>query len=75
MTTIDGMKYDLPKAVEDVAPVEQLISEAYKEIDKAVSKGVLKKNTAARRKSKLGRAKMKLLTESGLYTPPSTEAP
>lgn len=73
-STIDGMKFDLPKTVEDVAPVSQLISEAYKEIDKAVAKGILHRNTAARRKSRLGRAKTGLMVESGLYTPPPPPA-
>jgi ribosomal protein S20 len=33
-----------------------LLSEAYKCIDQAAAKGILKKNTAARRKSLVGRA-------------------
>ncbi|KAK9846286.1 hypothetical protein WJX81_001011 [Elliptochloris bilobata] len=52
-----------------LAPVEKLISEAYKEVDKAVSKGVIHKNTAARRKSRLAAAKRSTLINSGLYTP------
>jgi len=53
----------------DVAPLETLISEATKEIDKAVSKGVIHKNTAARRKSRLAAAKRTALVKGGLYTP------
>ncbi len=34
-----------------------LLSEAYKVIDKAAGKGILKKNTAARRKSLIGLAR------------------
>ncbi len=37
---------------EALKPVEQLISEAYQEIDKAVQRGVLHMNTGARRKSR-----------------------
>jgi len=50
-------------------PVERLISEAYKDIDKAVSKGIIHKNTAARRKSRLAAAKRNTLVQAGLYTP------
>ena len=49
--------------------MEQLIAEAYKEVDKAVSKGVIHKNTAARRKSRLAAAKRATLVSAGLYTP------
>lgn len=52
-----------------IVPVEKLVSEAYQEIDKAVSKGVLHKNTGARRKSRLGLMKKKLLISAGLYKP------
>lgn len=40
--------------------VETLLSEAFSEIDKAVSKGVIHKNTAARRKSRITHAKKAL---------------
>ena len=53
----------------DVAPLETLISEATKALDKAVSKGVLHKNTAARRKSRLAAAKRNALIKKGMYTP------
>lgn len=57
-------------AGEDViAPIEKLISEAYKEVDKAVSKGVLHDNTGARRKSRIAKAKRDALIRLGLYTP------
>ena len=59
----------LPEAEGDLKPVDIFISEAYQEIDKAVSKGILHKNTAARRKSKLALARQKLLIKAGLYTP------
>lgn len=54
---------------EELKPVEKLMSEAYQEIDKAVVKGIIKENTAARRKSRLAVAKRKLLITAGLYTP------
>ena len=54
---------------EALAPVEAMMSEAFKEVDKAVVKGVVKKNTANRRKSRLSVAKKKLLISSGLYMP------
>lgn len=67
---IAGLRIDLQQVQEEqVKPVETLISEAYQEIDKAVSKGVLKKNTGGRRKSRLALAKKKLLIDAGLYTP------
>jgi len=37
----------------DVATAEDTLSSAYKAIDKAVKRGVIKKNTAARKKSRL----------------------
>ena len=53
----------------ELAPVEALIAEAYQEVDKAVSKGVIHKNTAARRKARLAAAKRATLVSAGLYTP------
>ena len=38
-------------------------------IDKAVSKGVLHLNTAARRKARLAKARQNVLIAAGLYTP------
>lgn len=54
---------------EVIVPIEKLISEAYQEVDKAVSKGVLHDNTGARRKSRLAAAKRAALIRLGLYTP------
>mmetsp|Transcript_7491 Transcript_7491/g.13960 ORF Transcript_7491/g.13960 Transcript_7491/m.13960 type:complete len:192 (-) Transcript_7491:232-807(-) len=53
----------------DLASSDKLMSEAYKQIDKAVSKGVMKPNTGARQKSRIATWRQKLLIESGLYTP------
>ena len=47
---------------------ETLISEATKAVDKAVSKGVLHKNTGARRKSRMSKYKQDLRREKGLLT-------
>ena len=38
-------------------------------IDKAVSKGVLHQNTAARRKARMAAARRNVLVAAGLYTP------
>lgn len=40
----------------DVAGAEKLLPSAYKAIDKAMKRGVIKKNTAARKKSRLALA-------------------
>ena len=39
--------------VKDVEAAKAALSVAYKEFDKAVSKGILKKNTASRKKARL----------------------
>jgi small subunit ribosomal protein S20 len=57
----------------DLADSDKLMSEAYKQIDKAVSKGIMKQNTGARQKSRIATWRKKLLISSGLYTP--AEAP
>mmetsp|Transcript_18267 Transcript_18267/g.43692 ORF Transcript_18267/g.43692 Transcript_18267/m.43692 type:complete len:149 (-) Transcript_18267:163-609(-) len=53
----------------DILGLEKMIGEATKSIDKAVSKGIMKQNTAARRKSRMSRAKRGLLIKAGMYTP------
>ncbi|CAL6294779.1 unnamed protein product [Bathycoccus prasinos] len=59
----------LPAATEhNVAELEKLISEATKSVDKAVSKGVLHKNTGARRKSRMARCKQAVLKANNLMT-------
>ncbi len=40
-------------AAKDVKEAEKLLPAAYKAIDKAMKRGVIKKNTAARKKSRL----------------------
>jgi small subunit ribosomal protein S20 len=59
----------LPSATADnVTELETLISEATKAVDKAVSKGVLHKNTGARRKSRMARAKKAVLLANNMMT-------
>jgi len=59
---------------EELKPVEKMMSEAYQEIDKAVVKGIIKQETAGRRKSRMAVAKRKLLIDAGLYTPTTQTA-
>lgn len=69
LVAIQTMRTELPSSEEAVKPVEKLISEAFQQIDKAVSKGVIHINTGARRKSRIAVAKRKLLVDAGLYSP------
>jgi len=48
---------------EDKDKVKELLSNAYKLLDKSVSKGVLHKNTAARKKSRLTKYVNKTLAQ------------
>ena len=48
---------------EDKAELNALLSKVYQLCDKAVSKGILHKNTAARKKSRLTKAVNKLTTK------------
>ena len=57
------------KSEDELQPIQKLINEAYKEIDMAIVKGILHKNTGARRKSKLAVARKNVLIASGLYSP------
>lgn len=43
-------------AAKDVSAAEKMLPEAYQAIDKAMKRGVIKKNTAARKKSRLAQA-------------------
>ncbi|MBI4065936.1 30S ribosomal protein S20 [Candidatus Kaiserbacteria bacterium] len=51
-------------ASKDVAGAEKLLPSAYKAIDKAMKRGVIKKNTAARKKSRLARHIARMLRAS-----------
>lgn len=54
-TAMKDVTKDITKAVAtgDVAKAKQLLPKAYKAIDKAAKRGVIKENTAARKKSRL----------------------
>ncbi len=47
-------------ASKDKDSANSILSEAYKAIDKAMKRGVIKKNTAARKKSRLSKAIAKI---------------
>lgn len=51
----DTIKKVTKLAKEDSKKAKEMIAIAYKAIDKAAKRGVIKKNTAARRKSKIAR--------------------
>jgi small subunit ribosomal protein S20 len=53
----------------DLQPVDKLLSVAFKNVDKAVSKGVLHKSTGARRKAKLTAWRKAVLAETGIFVP------
>lgn len=65
-----AMMADAPTEA-SIEVVDKLVAEAYKEIDKAVSKGVLHKNNGARKKSRVARYKRMLQIKAGLWTPPN----
>lgn len=54
-TMKDTIKKVTKLAKEDPKKAKEMISVAYKAIDKAAKGGVIKKNTASRRKSKIAR--------------------
>eukprot|EP00775_Hariotina_reticulata_P009225 gene9225-9390_t len=54
---------------QQVKRLEQLVSEAFSEIDKAVTKGTLHINTADRRKARVAKYKRQALIAAGLYAP------
>lgn len=56
---------------EDVKAIEKLVGEAYKEIDKAAGKGILHKNNAARKKSRVAKYKRHVLMVAGMWAPPA----
>ena len=65
----EAMKTALPKAESDVAPLEALIREAYKDIDRAVQKNVFHANNGARKKARCAKYKREVLITAGLYKP------
>merc|ERR1712205_7010 len=52
----------------DISGLETLISEATKSVDKAVARGILHKNTGARRKARMSKYKQELRRDKGLLT-------
>lgn len=54
---------------QQVTQLEALVSAAFQEIDKAVSKGTLHANTGARRKARVSLLKRQALIAGGLYAP------
>ena len=57
------------QAEADLQEADLLKDKAFSNIDKAVIKGVMHRNTGARRKSKISRTRKRVLVASGLYTP------
>jgi len=53
----------------ELKQIEQLVSEAYTEIDKAVKVGTLHKNTGDRRKARVAKYKRQALIAAGAYVP------
>jgi small subunit ribosomal protein S20 len=66
---LEPFKAAPPATEADLAPVGLLMAEAYSVIDKAVKTNVLHANTAARRKSRLARARKFVLAAAGLVPP------
>jgi small subunit ribosomal protein S20 len=54
---------------QQVTQLDVFVSEAFQEIDKAVSKGTLHANTGARRKARVSGFKRQALIAAGLYAP------
>lgn len=69
----EELKASPPKSEADLAPLQVLISDAYKAIDKAVNRGILHENTGARRKARVAKHRRELLMAAGLYTPKPEE--
>ena len=65
----DAFRKEPPRAESELDHVKPLMSDAFKAIDKAVQKGTLHRNTGARRKSRLSRARRRLLVQAGLAEP------
>mmetsp|Transcript_72501 Transcript_72501/g.160150 ORF Transcript_72501/g.160150 Transcript_72501/m.160150 type:complete len:168 (+) Transcript_72501:2-505(+) len=67
----EGMMTASISSEADLAPLEKLIGEAYTSIDKAVSKGILHKNNAARKKARCARYKKKVILKANMWQPPA----
>merc|ERR1719382_1930928 len=58
---------EAPLSDEDRATIEAMLATCYKNVDKAVQKGILHQNTGARRKARCALAKAKLLVAKGAW--------
>lgn len=72
-----GIKKDIKTAVKAFVaePSAKSLSKAHSELDKAVKKGLIKKNTAARRKSALSAAAKKAGVKLEAKSAPTKKAP
>lgn len=70
---MDVYRKEGPNEISELDAIAPLIREAQRAIDEAVGKGTLHRNTGARRKSRLFRARNSVLIKAGLMTP--TEKP
>ncbi|XWS10030.1 hypothetical protein CRYUN_Cryun39dG0040700 [Craigia yunnanensis] len=69
LEALDGLRKKPDAQAEEIFPIEKLIAEAYSVIDKSVKVGTLRRNTGARRKSRLARRKKAVQIHHGWYTP------
>eukprot|EP00246_Nothoceros_aenigmaticus_P013592 TRINITY_DN4762_c0_g1_i1.p1 TRINITY_DN4762_c0_g1~~TRINITY_DN4762_c0_g1_i1.p1 ORF type:complete len:216 (-),score=25.70 TRINITY_DN4762_c0_g1_i1:646-1242(-) len=67
---LEGLKKSAEPTQEALLPIEKLISEAFKIIDKSVKVGTIHRNKGANRKSRLCRAKKAVEIQLGWYTAP-----
>ena len=71
----DNLEREFAKSAEAMSEedfikkADELVADAFSHIDKAVSKGVMKKTTAARRKSRVTRLKRQFRERRGWSTP------
>ena len=68
MKMAEAIKADA-KAGGDVAALEKLVAEAYKEIDMAVQKGIFHANNGARKKARCAKHKREAVIATGGYKP------
>ncbi|KAJ3695706.1 hypothetical protein LUZ60_001083 [Juncus effusus] len=60
-------------SMDDILQIEKMMSITYSRIDKAVRVGVMHKNTASHRKSRMARRKKAIMIYRGWYTPAPAE--
>jgi small subunit ribosomal protein S20 len=66
---LNALRKKKDATIDDVLRVEKMISIIHSKIDKAVRVGVIHKNAASHRKSRMARRKKALLLFRGWYTP------